>query len=135
MSNIISVDNVTKLILLYGAYAFSFACFLTTFNYTLNIISKSSPSAPLVSQSSAWLVAALGATLPFFMIRYCSFIVIQVMDAAFVCYVIDVDTQQNHSQQAHEAFAAGSEDDASQQPYAVNTNTIKHCQTIFQLSK
>jgi hypothetical protein len=38
------------------------------------------------------------------MIRFCTFVLLQVMDAAYVCYVIDLDNKSCNSQIVHRVF-------------------------------
>jgi hypothetical protein len=84
---------------MFGVYILSLTSFLATFNFAAH--SQQTPYA--------YAVSIFGCLIPFLMIRFCAFILLQVMDALYVCYVIDLDTEQCHSSVAHEIFAgAGS---------------------------
>lgn len=88
-------DNITRMLLLFGVYAVSLICFLGTFNFAVDVSGS----------SYSWFIALIGSLLPFYMLRFCSFILLQVMDAVFVCYVVDLDSNQVNSQLAHAALS------------------------------
>ena len=109
------LDNVTKILLLFGVYALAFVSCVATFNFALRQTTSSLPTvgdgdldAPPDSHY-AWLISLLGTILPFYMVRFFTFIITQVMDATYICYVIDLDTRQCHSVQAHQIFSSSSE--------------------------
>lgn len=90
-------DNLTKFILLLGVYGASMACFMTAF--TVSVHELHTPFA--------WAVSSIGSVLGFFMVRFSTLILVQIMDALYVCFVIATDTNQCHSQAVHMAFMDG----------------------------
>eukprot|EP00158_Paraphelidium_tribonemae_P007502 Partr_v1_DN28271_c0_g1_i3_m75535 putative Solute carrier family 44 member len=94
----ILTENFAKFILLLGVYAVSLASFTATFTYSIR--TAQTPYAMLVS--------SIAAVLSYFLTRFCTLILVQVMDALYVCYVIDIDKQECHSQAVHLAFSGTS---------------------------
>ncbi|KAI9333337.1 plasma-membrane choline transporter-domain-containing protein [Zopfochytrium polystomum] len=52
----------------------------------------------------AYIVGALGGAIPFYVLRFMSQVVQNTIDAAFICYMMDLDTNTNNCHSAHAIF-------------------------------
>ncbi|KAJ3290761.1 hypothetical protein HDU79_002975 [Rhizoclosmatium sp. JEL0117] len=57
-----------------------------------------------VGSPYAWVVGSVGAFVPFYVVRFMSQIIQNTVDATFICYMLDVDSNANNCQEAHEIF-------------------------------
>lgn len=99
------LDNVTKIVLLLGVYTMSLVASVATFNFAARIYRNNSSNGNPLTFDYAWLISVIGTILSFFVTRFFTFIITQIMDALFVCYVIDVDSNKCHSTAIHRIFS------------------------------
>ncbi|KAI9332821.1 choline transporter-like protein [Obelidium mucronatum] len=86
--------GITRTLLFFGASAVAGGVGSGTFFY----------SARGTGSPYAWVVGSIGAFVPFYIIRFMSQIIQNTVDATFICYMLDVDSNANNCQEAHEIF-------------------------------
>ncbi|KAJ3083337.1 hypothetical protein HK100_009469, partial [Physocladia obscura] len=86
--------GITRAVLFFGASAAAGGVGAGTFFY----------AARGTGSPYAWVVGGVGAFVPFYVIRFMSQIIQNTVDATFVCYMLDVDSNANNCQEAHEIF-------------------------------
>ncbi|KAJ3104098.1 hypothetical protein HDU97_009547 [Phlyctochytrium planicorne] len=52
----------------------------------------------------AYVVGAIGVVVPFYVLRFISHVLQYTVDATFICYMIDLDTNANNCEGAHRIF-------------------------------
>ena len=90
---------MTKLIITLGILSLSSISFMATFNSAMQF----------TETPYAWIVSLVGSVIPFYMIRFCTYVLLQVVDAIYVAYVIDLDTHGCHSTDVHSIFGSNCE--------------------------
>ncbi|KAI8617734.1 plasma-membrane choline transporter-domain-containing protein [Chytriomyces sp. MP71] len=86
--------GITRAILFFGASAAAGGVGAGTFFY----------SARGTGSPYAWMVGGVGAFVPFYVVRFMSQIIQNTVDATFLCYMLDVDSNSINCQEAHEIF-------------------------------
>ncbi|CAG8562941.1 18086_t:CDS:2, partial [Acaulospora morrowiae] len=87
-------DVVTKIVLYIGSIIVALLCGFATFIYAVHSL-----------QSSYGYVAGIfAAIIPYYISQFYTHLMMNTVDAAFLCYAIDFDMNKNHCNKAHEAF-------------------------------
>ncbi|KAJ3069370.1 hypothetical protein HDU98_007587, partial [Podochytrium sp. JEL0797] len=86
--------GITRTLLFLGASAASGGVGMGVFFYAAR--GEGSPYA--------WVVGGVGAVGPFYIVRFMSQVIQNTVDATFVCYMLDVDSNANSCQEAHDIF-------------------------------
>jgi hypothetical protein len=89
------LNMLTKAILLSSAFIVSAVAFMITLNMS---------SSYVVEGGSLWLISIIGSVIPFYITRYCSYIILQILDALYVAFVMDMDTGTCHDEHVHAFF-------------------------------
>ncbi|KAJ3248621.1 hypothetical protein HDU77_008057 [Chytriomyces hyalinus] len=86
--------GITRAVLFFGASAAAGGVGAGAFFY----------SARGTGSPYAWVVGGVGTLVPFYVVRFMSQVIQNTVDATFICYMLDVDSNANNCQEAHEIF-------------------------------
>ncbi|CAG8753404.1 8246_t:CDS:2, partial [Gigaspora rosea] len=88
-------DTITNIILRIGAIMISLFCGFATFIYATHSLQS----------SYGYVVGILASIIPYYIAQFFVCIMMNIVDATFLCYAIDLDTNKIHCTKAHEAFS------------------------------
>jgi len=88
-------DLLSKSILYIGSVIIALLCGFATFIYATH--SLQSPYG--------YVVGIIAAIVPYYVSQFYTYIMMSTVDATFMCYTIDLDSNTNHCNKAHEAFS------------------------------
>ncbi|KAI7871222.1 plasma-membrane choline transporter-domain-containing protein [Spinellus fusiger] len=87
-------DLLTKLILYVGAVVISFISGLGTYVFATHHL-----------HSQGYIIGMMAAIVPMYIAQFFSYTMMSIIDAAFLCYAIDLDTGMVHMSSAHTVFS------------------------------
>ncbi|RGB35986.1 plasma-membrane choline transporter-domain-containing protein [Rhizophagus diaphanus] len=87
-------DSIDKSILYIGSVIIALLCGFATFIYATH----------LLESSYGYVVGIIAAIIPYYISQFYTYIMMNTVDATFICYTIDLDSNTNHCNKAHEAF-------------------------------
>ncbi|RIA82536.1 plasma-membrane choline transporter-domain-containing protein [Glomus cerebriforme] len=87
-------DFIAKSILYIGSVIIALLCGFATFIYATH----------LLQSPYGYVVGIIAAIIPYYVSQFYTYIMMSTVDATFICYTIDLDSNTNHCNKAHEAF-------------------------------
>ncbi|GBB92990.1 hypothetical protein RclHR1_20970002 [Rhizophagus clarus] len=87
-------DFIAKSILYIGSVIIALLCGFATFIYATHSLES----------SYGYVVGIIAAIIPYYISQYYTYIMMSTVDATFICYTIDLDSNTNYCNKAHEAF-------------------------------
>ncbi|KAI9103018.1 plasma-membrane choline transporter-domain-containing protein [Phlyctochytrium arcticum] len=87
-------STVTRLILLMGTVTIAFLCGVVTFFF----------ASRGLESPFAYIVGVVGTVVPYYIVQVLGHVVQNTVDATFICYLLDLDTNSCHCESAHRIF-------------------------------
>ena len=102
LSSALAIQTITKFILMLGNYVFALLMFTMTTVYIKT--HYSSPGSPGFNYGGSAVVSSLASIMSFWIFQVATNILIQVLDALYVCHMIDTDQGKCHSKHLQDIF-------------------------------
>ncbi|KAG9301429.1 hypothetical protein G9A89_018101 [Geosiphon pyriformis] len=88
-------DLITKFVLYVGSVLIALICGVATFVFATNSLHS----------SYGYVVGIIATIVPYYISQFYTSIMMNTIDATFMCYIIDLDTNINNLKAAHDAFS------------------------------